>query len=129
MIILNYWQRIRYLCPHNMVKSRPSWSFFLVLYCNETWMISKLIEGVCNLFVSGYEISNITIFSRFFQVWNDIHEKSVENFWYSLIICNQFFWNYFLWTISCNFKFHLLIKVSLFCCCQIFFVVVKSSEE
>ena len=80
--------------------------FFLVLYHNDTWMIPKLIDSVCNLVIIGDEIIIITMISRYFQVWNNIDEKLVKNFCYSLIFCNYFFWSYFLLTfLGDNFFF------------------------
>ena len=72
--------------------------FFLAFYHNDTWMIPKPIDSVCNLVNSGDAIIVITMISRYFQVWNNIDEKFVKNFCYSLIFCNYFFWNYFLLT-------------------------------
>ena len=61
-------------------------------------MIPKLFDSVCNFVISGDVIIIITLISRYFQVWNDIDEKFVKNFCYSLIFCNYFFGNYFLLT-------------------------------
>ena len=79
-------------------KSKTLIIFFLVLYHNDTLMISKLIDSVYNLAISGDEIIIITMISRYFQVWKNIDEKLVKNFCYSLIFCNYFFWSYFLLT-------------------------------
>ena len=69
--------------------------FFLVLYNNDTWIIPKLIDSVCNLVNGGDEIIIIAMISSYFQVWNNIEEKFAENFCYSLI-----FWNYTAWKVS-----------------------------
>ena len=62
--------------------------FFPVLYHNDTWIIPKLTDSVCNLVISGNEVIIITMISRYFQVLNNIDEKFVKNFCYSLIFCN-----------------------------------------
>ena len=59
-------------------------------------MISKLIDSVCNLVTSGDEIIVITAISRCFQVWNNIDEKFVKNFYCSLNFSNHILWSYFL---------------------------------
>ena len=46
-------------------------------------MIPKLIDSVCNVVISGDEIINITMISRYFQVWNNINEKFVKKFFIS----------------------------------------------
>ena len=54
-------------------------------------MIPKLIDSVCNLVMSGDETIIITMIGRYFQVWNNIDEKFVKDFCYSLIFCNYIF--------------------------------------
>ena len=87
-------------------------NFFLVFHHNDTWMIPKIIDSVCNLVNSGSEIIIITMISKYFEVWNNIDEKFVKNFCYSLIFCNHFLWSYFLLTfLGVNF---FLISVILY---------------
>ena len=51
---------------------------FLVLYHNDTWMIPRLIDSICNLVIIGDEIIIINVISRYFQVWNNIDKKFVK---------------------------------------------------
>ena len=100
-------------------------------------MIPKIIDSVCNLSISGDEIIVITMISRYFQVWNNIDEKFLKNFCYSLIFWNYFFWNYFLLTFTVfqevllsvmslllillkKFFFLLLITISQRLCCLLY---------
>ena len=41
-------------------------------------MIPKLVDSVCNVFISGDEIIIIAMISRYFQVWNNIDDKFVK---------------------------------------------------
>ena len=73
-------------------------------------MIPKLIESVCNLFISGDEIIAITMISRYFQVWNNIDEKFVKNFCYSLIFCRPS-WETMCFSISVMLDFVFILSV------------------
>ena len=83
-------------------------------------MIPTLIDSICNLVISGDEIIIITMISRYFEVWNNVDEKFVKNFFYSLIFCNYFFWNwetkrswettFFSMSVILDFVFVLSVK-------------------
>ena len=80
-------------------------------------MIPKLIDSIYILAISGDEIIIITLIGRYFQFWNNIDEKFVQNFCYSLVFCNCFFLLTFLGedfffsiSVIIDFVFILLVK-------------------
>ena len=95
--------------------------FSLVFYHNHTWMIPKFIASLGNLVISGCGIIIITMISRYFQVWKNIDEKLVKNFCFSLIFCNNFFWNYFLLTFLEDYFFSISVTLD-----SVFILSVKN---
>ena len=78
-------------------------------------MISKLIQSVCDLVISYYEISIIIVTGGYFQVWNYINKKLIKNFCYRLIFWNHFFRNYLLLPFSGNNFFSISVYLGFVC--------------
>ena len=78
-------------------------------------MISKLIQSVCDLVISYYEISIIIVIGGYFQVWNYINKKLIKNFCYRLIFWNHFFRNYLLLPFSGSNLFSISVILDFVC--------------
>ena len=60
-------------------KGKALINFSFAFYHNDNWMISKLIQSVCDVVISYYEINTTVVIGGYFQVWNYINEKLIKN--------------------------------------------------